>query len=233
MPMENRNQLEIEGPTVAEAVAHGLARLGVTEDQIEITVLDEGSPVASGGNGLPARVRLTLRENAEPLDPELESIRQITQDLVDRMRFHGRTTAKWIESEDEREPRHALVEIHGQELGILVSRRGEALSAMQYLVRLLAGRRLGNPVPVILDVEGFRQRREQQLRRMAVRAAEQATERGRTVVLEPMPANERRIIHLALRDHPGVVTESVGLGRARKVTIIPRSGGEAEKEQNG
>jgi spoIIIJ-associated protein len=77
---------------------------------------------------------------------------------------------------------------------------------------------------VIVDVEGFRRRREQQLRRMARRAAEQAVDRGRTVTLEPMPANERRIIHIELRSHPGVVTESVGIGRQRKVTVIPKTG---------
>jgi spoIIIJ-associated protein len=77
-------------------------------------------------------------------------------------------------------------------------------------------------VSLAVDVEGYRQRREQQLRRMAQRLAEQAVERGRTMTLEPMPANERRIIHLELRDHLAVRTESVGEGDRRKVTIIPK-----------
>lgn len=73
----------------------------------------------------------------------------------------------------------------------------------------------------MVDVEGYRARRERQLRRLARRMAQQAVERGRTMVLEPMPAHERRIIHLELRDHEQVRTESVGEGERRKVTIIP------------
>ncbi len=74
---------------------------------------------------------------------------------------------------------------------------------------------------MVIDVEGYRARREQQLRRLARRMADQAIELGRTMVLEPMPPNERRIIHIELRDHPSVATESIGEGARRKVTIIP------------
>jgi spoIIIJ-associated protein len=77
-------------------------------------------------------------------------------------------------------------------------------------------------VAVVIDVEGYRARRERQLRQLARRMADQAVEAGRTMTLEPMPANERRIIHLELREHPGVVTESIGEGDHRKVTIVPR-----------
>jgi spoIIIJ-associated protein len=226
--MEDRNSQEFVAPTISEAVSQGLARLGCTREEIEITVLEEGRLPSGTNNGIPARVRLTRIGEAPPEDPELEEVRHIVQDLLDRMRLQGRTTARWIEPEDPRETAHMLVEIHGQDLGILVSRRGEVLSSMQYVARMIAGRRMNRPVPLILDVEGYRQRREQQLRRMARRAAEQAVERGRTVVLEPMPSNERRVIHLELRDHPGVTTESIGVGRQRKVTVIPKIPGKTD-----
>jgi len=157
----------------------------------------------------------------------------VVEELLQRMRMRASVSAQWTEPEGANEERHALVEIHGQDLGIMVSRRGEGLSAMQYLARMITARKLGRPLPVIVDVEGYRQRREQQLRRMARRAAEQAVERARTVELEPMPANERRIIHIELREHPGVITESVGVGRARKVTVIPKASEEAEKPESG
>jgi len=233
MTMEHRHSMEITAPSVAEAVERGLARLGLKRDQVEIVVLEEGRPAISPGGGIPARVRLTAPEADVEVDPDLEAAREVVEELLQRMRMRASTSAEWTEPEDSREERHALVEIHGQDLGIMVSRRGEALSAMQYLARMITARKLGRPLPVIVDVEGYRRRREQQLRRMARRAAEQAVERARTVELEPMPANERRIIHLELREHPGVTTESVGVGRSRKVTIIPKAAADAEKPESG
>jgi spoIIIJ-associated protein len=233
MTMDDRNSVEISAPSVAEAVERGLARLGLKRDQVEIVVLEEGRPASTPGGGIPARVRLTAPEANVEADPELAAAREVVQELLQRMRIRASTTAQWTEPEDIREERHALVEIHGQDLGIMVSRRGEALTAIQYLARMMTARKLGRPLPVIVDVEGYRRRREQQLRRMARRAAEQAMERARTVELEPMPANERRIIHLELREHPGVTTESIGVGRARKVTIIPKGAADAEKPESG
>ena len=177
-------------------------------------------------------MRLTALDPAAAEDPDLEAARTVVQELLARMRVTASTTAEWTVPEDENEQRHALIEIHGQDLGIMVSRRGEGLAAIQYLARMMMARKLGRPLPVIVDVEGFRRRREQQLRRMARRAAEQALERGRTITLEPMPANERRIIHIELRGHEGVTTESVGVGRQRKVTVVPKAGAGAVPDPN-
>jgi spoIIIJ-associated protein len=233
MASEYRASVETTAPTVGEAVDRGLAKLGLQRDQVEIVVLEEGRLGHTPGSGIPSRVRLTALDPSAAEDPELEAVRTVVQELLARMRVNASTTAQWTVPEDEHEARHALIEIHGQDLGIMVSRRGEALSAMQYLVRMIVARRLGRPLPVIIDVEGYRRRREQQLRRMARRAAEQAVERGRTVMLEPMPANERRIIHIELRGHEGVTTESVGIGRQRKVTVVPKNPGGTDELQSG
>jgi spoIIIJ-associated protein len=233
MEMEHKASVETTGATVAEAVERGLSKLGLRRDQVEIVVLEEGRPAGMPGGALPSRVRLTALDPTAATDPDLEAARTTVQELLTRMRVNASTTAEWTVPEDEHETRHALVEIHGQDLGIMVSRRGEALVALQYLARMMVARKLGRPLPVIVDVEGFRRRREQQLRRMARRAAEQAVERGRIVTLEPMPANERRIIHIELRAHPGVTTESVGVGRARKVTVIPKAGAESGEKPSG
>ncbi len=104
---------------------------------------------------------------------------------------------------------------------MLIGRRGETLSALQYIARLIVGKEMHRPVAIVIDVEGYRARREETLRRLARRMADQALERGQTLTLEPMPANERRIIHLELKDNPRVTTLSVGEGARRKVTIIP------------
>jgi spoIIIJ-associated protein len=128
----------------------------------------------------------------------------------------------WGEPDAPGKVRPLLVDVHGDDLSLLIGRRGETLSALQYVTRLIVGKELHKPVAIVIDVEGYRARREETLRRLARRMAEQAIDRNRTMSLEPMPANERRIIHLELKDNPNVTTESVGEGNHRKVTIIPQ-----------
>ena len=114
------------------------------------------------------------------------------------------------------------LDIEGDDLGILIGRRGQTLSCLQYIVRLIVGHQTKAWVPIIVDVEGYKQRRYEALRALAWRIAEQVKAKGTPFALEPMPAYERRIIHLALAEHPDVATESVGEGEARKVVILPR-----------
>ncbi len=115
-----------------------------------------------------------------------------------------------------------ILQIKGRDLGMLIGRRGETLASLQYITRLIASRELQRRANIVLDVEGYKTRREQMLQKLAIRMAEQAVQLGRTVAMEPMPPYERRIIHLALRDNPQVSTQSVGEGEHRKVTIVPR-----------
>jgi spoIIIJ-associated protein len=130
---------------------------------------------------------------------------------------------------EQREPRVApgekepplIFNVQGPDLDMLVGHQGETLAALQYITRLIVGRELEEHVHLVLDVNEYKVRRERTLRRLAQRLAKQATETQSTVMLEPMPPNERRIIHLELRDHPQVRTQSVGEGDRRKVTIIP------------
>lgn len=111
------------------------------------------------------------------------------------------------------------VEIYGDDLSILIGHRGETLEALQYISRLMLGKELERSVLLIIDVEGYRKRREQQVRRLARRVADQVMQTGRSQSLEPMPPNERRIAHLELQEDPEIYTESSGVGRQRKVII--------------
>ena len=113
-------------------------------------------------------------------------------------------------------------DIRGDDLGILIGRRGQTLACLQYIVRLIIAHQIKTWVPIIIDVEGYRQRRYEDLRALASRLAEQVTVKGMPFTLRPMPAYERRIIHLTLAEHPDVTTQSVGVGEARKVVILPR-----------
>ena len=112
--------------------------------------------------------------------------------------------------------------ILGEDLGILIGRRGQTMLSLQHIVRLLMSHQMQFKLPVVIDVEGYKQRRCQGLRTLANRLADQVKTRKVPFTMEPMPAFERRVVHLALADHPDVLTESTGEGEARKVVITPR-----------
>lgn len=116
-----------------------------------------------------------------------------------------------------------VLDIRGRDLSVLIGRQGEALRALQYILRLMVSHRLKRWINVVVDVEGYKARRQVLLEQLAHRMAERVVLSGRPVALEPMPPNERRIVHLALRDHPQVVTESIGEGDRRRVTIRLRN----------
>jgi spoIIIJ-associated protein len=123
---------------------------------------------------------------------------------------------------DDEDPPTIFIDILGRDLGMLIGRRGENLAQIQYLVNLLANRKLGDWTRVIVDVEGYRSRREESLIGLAERVARQVARSRRPIVLEPMPPNERRIVHMTLKSNPDVTTESNGEGANRRVTVQPR-----------
>lgn len=115
-----------------------------------------------------------------------------------------------------------VLQIEGEELGNLIGRKGDTLSTLQYLTRLITSQQLQRRVNFVIDAGGYKSKREETLRKLANRTANRAVERGRTIKLDPMPAHERRIIHMTLRNRDDVDTRSEGEGNYRKVTIIPR-----------
>ncbi len=115
-----------------------------------------------------------------------------------------------------------VIDLAGEDSGLLIGRRGQTLQALQFLVTLIVRRQMGEDVRVVLDVENYRQRRESSLRDMAAKVASRVAQTNRSITLEPMSPADRRIIHTSLSEHPGVRTESAGEGENRKVTIMPR-----------
>lgn len=249
--------LEIIAPTIEEAVARGLEQLGLTEDMVDVEVLDAGSRGLLGIGGRQSRVRLTaksfetvieenekqqelLDETEEQMElsnihvvdestlskedlQALKSIKSVVVELLSRMRVKAEVTAKYIDPKDEKDERLVLVDIEGKDLSILIGRRSETLNALQYITSLIVSKEIGHWVPLLIDVQGYRNRRERQLRQLGRKMAEQAIQSGRKQTLEPMPPNERRLIHLELRDNPQVFTESIGEEPYRKVTISLKS----------
>jgi spoIIIJ-associated protein len=117
---------------------------------------------------------------------------------------------------------NAVLDIEGEDLGLLIGRRGETLQSLQYLLNLMVAQQIGRQEFFTVDVEGYRRRRENQLNSLARRMADQVKRTGRPTTLDPMPANERRIIHLALSEHRYVKTESTGEGDERRIAISPK-----------
>jgi spoIIIJ-associated protein len=250
--MNERTTLEKIAPSVDEAIETGLAELGMSKESVDVEVLDEGSRGILGIGGRQARVRLTVKaetaapvsatqmkpeshsrseENSSPeamdeafavLDDNLLFIsRQTVAELLEKMKVKAHIEVRYGEPDEEGQ-KPVCVDIHGNDLGVLIGRRAEILNAMQYVVNLIVSKQVEHWVQVVLDVEGYRARRERQLRQMARRMADQAIKTGRRQVLEPMGAAERRLVHLELRDHPNVLTQSIGEEPSRKVTIVPK-----------
>ena len=123
---------------------------------------------------------------------------------------------------DELEDGSLVFEIEGEDAGLLIGRRGETLQALQFLVRMVVNRQLGRKAYILIDVEDYRKRRADMLRRLARRTAGRVATSGRSVALDPMSPGERRIVHMSLANHPRVRTESEGEGNQRRVVLMPR-----------
>ena len=162
---------------------------------------------------------------AAPLtDDEVGAIAaELLQGMLDRMDMRAQVqVVDYRGVLDAGQDPPLVLNIEGEDLGILIGRRAETLAALQYLTRLMVNHRAHRWVNLVVDVEGYKARREEQLVRLAERMAERVVSTGRAVALEAMPPRERRIVHITLREHPQVTTQSVGEGEQRKVTIVPR-----------
>ncbi len=166
-------------------------------------------------------------ENAQPVDVLNEETMQIAEnvvrDLMEKMHVKAEITSKIKEAADDADSKVILIDIRGDDLSYLIGRHSEVLHSLQYITSLIVGREVGHWVPLVIDIQGYRERRERQLRQMASRMADQVAKTGRRISLEPMPATERRIIHLTLRENEFVMTESIGEEPNRKVVIYPKA----------
>lgn len=222
--------IEISARTVSEAIRLALAQLGKDRDEVAIEVLEQG------GNGDEALVRVTVVDDdtdetpPRPPSPATGSIeqtaREILEDILERMDIDGYVTAVLSTVPGPRgEPEETItLHIEGADeeaMSLLIGRRGETLRSLQFMVNLLVSRRVQKWPQVVVDVGNYRQRRQESLEGLARRMAERVRQSGRPLMLEPMGAYERRIVHLALRSDPTVYTESSGEGENRKVVIYP------------
>jgi spoIIIJ-associated protein len=148
--------------------------------------------------------------------------REVLAELLHHMEIRAEIIIRRAEPGQPGESTPWLLDVNGPNVNGLIGRRGETLASLQYITRLIVSRKLQRRANIIVDVGGYKSRRSQRLRELALRMADQAIQQARTVSLEPMPPNERRIVHLTLRNRTDVYTKSTGEGDARKVTIVPK-----------
>ena len=216
--------LEISAKTVEEAIQRALEQLGVSREEVEVTVIKEGKPGILGLGAEEAKVRVRPLVPMTKKESDIaETAKSVLETLLDLMGVKASVelhTEPFVEEEEAAAP--IALDIKGDDLGILIGRRGQSLSCLQYIVRLIITHQRQAWVPIVIDVEGYKQRRYESLRALAWRIAEQVKVMGVPFTLEPMPAYERRIIHLTLANQPDVTTQSVDEGEARKVVILPK-----------
>jgi len=243
--------IEVTGNSVESAISKGLAELNAAPADVMIEVLEEPNTGLFGFGAREARVRMVLIGRRKTAEPEIASEdespgddlpaeaalktvseedlgedasvgKQVLEELLDKMGIHGRISVHLADDDADGEAPHWMLNVTGEGINRLIGRRGETLSSLQYIVRLISSRRLQRRANIIVDAAGYKAGRSKRLRGLANRMAKQAVQQGRTITLEPMHPNERRIIHLTLRSRQDVSTRSIGEGRTRKVTIVPK-----------
>jgi len=213
------DHVEANGKTVEEAIELVLKQLDARREEVEIEVLNPGKAGLFGIGGEPARVRGTALADGGGL---VQAAKAIVDNFLAAM---GVDAVSTISKPPEDSPNTQLIEITGDDSGLLIGRRGETLRSLQFMMNLLLNRTPDQTDGrIMLDVEQYRHRRTQVLRGLALRIADRVARSGRSFTLEPMNPSERRAIHVALADHPKVTTQSLGEGEDRKVTITPRIG---------
>ncbi len=210
--------VETSGKTIDEAVVKGLEELGIQKDNAEIEVLCEPSQGFFGliGTRL-AKVKINIKKNPA------EYARDFVKETIEKIGLEN------VEVEIEKQNESAVyIEIIGENLGVLIGKRGQTLNSIQYLTNLVVNKQFQQFQRIIIDVENYRQRREGTLKNLAENLAHKVIKGKRNIVLEPMIPQERRIIHTALQNNPSVVTYSQGDEPFRKVVITLKKTKEKE-----
>ena len=245
------DSVERTARTVEEAEELALKELGVDRNEVEVEILSRGKAGFLGIGAEVARVRVTRLgasvahpapaggapvEEADDTANVVDSpvVAQVAGSeegtvaglalvaLTNILSTSGVNVACKVRTTDDPEVGGPVIDISGEDSGLLIGRRGQTLQSLQFIVNLIVRREFGESVRVVLDVESYRQRREASLRDMANKVAERVLQTGRSITLEPMSAADRRIVHISLADREDISTESVGFGEERKVTIIPK-----------
>ncbi|MBN2186738.1 MAG: protein jag [Dehalococcoidia bacterium] len=208
--MEN---LEITAKTVEQAIEKAEGQLGIGRDQFDVVVVREGKTGILGVGSEEALIQV------KPLTPKEKDVVEVATEVLDTLlRLMGVTGSVEVLSEEV----PIALNIEGDDLSILIGRRGRTLASLEYIVKLIVAGKLKTWLPLSVDIAEYKKRRRESLQRLALHIAEQVKLRRHAITLEPMPPGERRILHLTLADNPDVTTHSIDEGENRKVVISLR-----------
>ena len=222
-----KNSIVRTGKTVDEAIELAILELGVGRDEVEVDVVSRGRSGILGIGAEPAQVSVRLIEGDG-------SSAGLALGLVDNI-LKALSVDAWptIRSSGSGPDSPPIIDIQGEDAGLIIGRRGETLRSLQFLVNLMLSHQEEEYSHVVVDVEQYRERRQRHLRTLAQRMSERAISSGRPVTLEPMPPADRRIIHMTLAEDKGVTTESSGEGNQRQITISPTGEGGGGERPSG
>ncbi|MEN6350249.1 MAG: RNA-binding cell elongation regulator Jag/EloR [Syntrophomonas sp.] len=199
--------IEKRGKNVDEAIKAALDELGCDIDDVAVEVIEEPTKGLLGLGRKPAVVKVSLRKKPE------DDARKVVEDLLNRMKIDYQI------NQVEWETGRVRINIVGNDMGLLIGRKGETLNAVQYVISLILNRNREEKVRVILDVEDYRKKREESLESLALRLSDKVKRTRKNVVMRPMSSQERRIVHTALQGDPQITTFSLGDEPNRKVVI--------------
>lgn len=216
-------EIEIVAATVEQAIEQAEAQLGLSRDQFEVEVVREGTSGILGVGSKEALIMVTPAARPKRACPELaeKDMAQVVAEVLDTLLGLLDIAGK-VEVLSDEIP--LALDVKGDDLGILIGRRGQTLASLEYITKLIVARRLNAWLPLRLDVAGYKKRRRESLQGLALYLAEQVKATRRAITMEPMRADERRIVHLTLADNPDVTTHSTGEGENRKVVVLLRQG---------
>ncbi|MFQ5850041.1 MAG: RNA-binding cell elongation regulator Jag/EloR [Candidatus Binatia bacterium] len=242
------DHVEAEGETIDEAIENALKTLGLERDRITVEIIAEGRKGVFGIGSQRARVRASLRK-AVVLEEEGETGKQrlpdrITEERVAALGEKGKEVLAeilrlmgvhaTIEIKPGETHEEVILNIHGENGGLLIGRRGQTLEALQYLLTRVVGERHGMEGPqLVVDTENYRGRRKKTLEDMALRLGEKAKRKRKTVSIDFLSARDRRIIHITLEDDPWLITKSLGKGAYRRLLIIPEGDRKKKEQEKG
>lgn len=203
--------IEQHGKTVEEAIKEGLKKMGVSRELVNIEVICKGRKGILGFGAIPAQVRLSLIQN-----PTQIAI-HVTNEILRLMKVKGNIT---LSKKNEK----SRLEIYTSESQYLIGKNGQIIDALQYLVNIIVRKTCGNKKEdIILDIDRYRARKEDEIVQLAIQAATQVTKTKKDVILEPMNPYERQIVHMTLQNHRKVATKSIGEGNERRVVVFLKS----------
>jgi spoIIIJ-associated protein len=205
--------IEIAAATVEQAIEKAEAQLGLSRDQFRVEVIRKGKSGILRVGGKEALIRVI------PVSPLERDVVRAVVEILDRLLELLGVPGK-VEVLSDELP--LSLDIKGNDLGILIGRRGQTLAALEYITKLIVAGQLKTWLPLSVDVAGYKKRRYDSLQKLALYLAEQVKSKRSAITMEPMPADERRIVHLTLADNPDVTTQSIGVGEDRKVVILPK-----------